>query len=164
MLLEGFNTNRHLISGHLHEAASDFHFKRFIAQTGHRTFTERGDDGSVSSQHFKAPLGTRKFHAIGFAFEYRLFGRYDSYFHTFSFMECKCGGPVSTASPAFRQACAISFLPLAMASSMVPTLRKACSGRSSTSPSRIMLKPRMTSSIGTITPGTPVNFSATVNG
>ena len=58
----------------------------------------------------------------------------------------------------------MSFLPLAIASSIVPTLRNACSGRSSTSPSSIMLNPLIVSSIGTITPFTPVNCSATAKG
>ena len=45
--------------------------------------------------------------------------------------------------------------------SIVPFMKKARSGRSSCLPSRISLKPRMDSVIGTYTPGVPVNCSAT---
>ena len=47
---------------------------------------------------------------------------------------------------------------------MVPTFRNACSGYWSISPLRIILKPRMISAQGTITPGRPVNCSATKKG
>ena len=61
-------------------------------------------------------------------------------------------------------ACSSNCFPFSMASSIVPTFRKACSGRSSTSPSRIIRKPLIVSSMETITPGTPVNCSATEKG
>lgn len=57
-----------------------------------------------------------------------------------------------------------SLLPFSIASSIVPTFRKACSGYSSISPLRIILNPRMVSLKGTITPGSPVNCSATWKG
>ena len=50
-------------------------------------------------------------------------------------------------------ACSSNCFPFSMASSIVPTFRKACSGRSSTSPSRIIRKPLIVSSMETITPG-----------
>ena len=55
-------------------------------------------------------------------------------------------------------------LAFSIASSIVPTLRNACSGYSSISPLRIILNPRIVSLNGTITPGRPVNCSATWNG
>ncbi len=57
-----------------------------------------------------------------------------------------------------------NFLPLAIASSILPTRLKAASGKPSTSPFIIILKPRIVSSIGTKTPFKPVNCSATWKG
>ena len=43
--------------------------------------------------------------------------------------------------------------------SMLPTLKKACSGTWSTSPRQIIWNPSMVSAMETVEPGTPVNFS-----
>ena len=48
-------------------------------------------------------------------------------------------------------------------SSIVPFMKNARSGKSSYLPSRISLKPRTVSAIGTYEPGVPVNCSATVS-
>src|SRR5213079_680360 len=57
-----------------------------------------------------------------------------------------------------------SFFVAATTSSIVPLSRNADSGTSSCWPSRISLKPRIVSAIGTYAPDVPVNCSATWKG
>src|SRR6185437_1793069 len=61
-------------------------------------------------------------------------------------------------------AVALSFSAASTTSSIPPTSRNACSGRSSYLPCRISWKPRIVSSRRTYLPGVPVNTSATWNG
>ena len=135
---------------------ASFHPERstFLGVTAdHRTGSEHRDDGSMAVENLEAAHHTRQVYRIGRAVVERLSRGY--YFYVHGYLEMRRRDYL---------ACERMRLPFSMASSMVPTLRKACSGRWSTSPSIIMLKPRMHSSMGTMTPGTPVNFSATVKG
>ena len=111
--------------------------------------TQRRDNRRMVGQDLELSHRTRHQDALNYSVVFYLLGR--------NYLQLQHNFNSSLLILNYALAASRSLLAFSFASSMVPTFRNACSGRSSTSPSRMALKPLMVSSMGTMTPGRPVN-------
>src|SRR5262249_5245045 len=116
------------------------------AAPGERALLERREKRRVAGQHAELAGEARNRDLVDVGVERRALRREHLELH----------GPY--AASRMRRS------PFATASSMVPTMWNAASGRLSCLPSRISLKPRMVSLSSTYLPSAPVNALATSNG
>ena len=119
---ESVYTNRNSVAVHLYKTAMNiqctfFAVFRYISQ---RTCFQRRYNGCMLHQNSKRAKRTRQCYTIYFACEDFLFRRYNiqmQSFHLYSLLNF------------YFFACSSNFFPFSIASSIVPTFRKAGSGR-----------------------------------
>ena len=133
--LGGLEKQQHLVVMHLEETPA--RRKQILLPIrrpyGNTAGLQRREERRMMEQHLESSLDA------GGAHTYRLRAQY----RTFRVMALQGKGLVKhERTPPYA---AISFLARSMASSIPPTIIKACSGRSSYSPSQMPLNPRMVS-------------------
>src|SRR5262249_43427024 len=139
----GRREHGHALLSHFGEAAADreplLAAGRTVAQ---HASAQRREQRRVARQHAELALAARRHDRVRVGVDHRAAGSHDRETQTHW-------------TPAFMRS------PFSRASSTLPTMRKACSGTSSTLPSRISRKLLIVSGIVTYFPSTPVNCSAT---
>src|SRR5439155_4616149 len=135
----------HLVVRHLDEAAVDGDLRLLAAGLldRHRADAERADERRVAGEEGDVALARAGHDHLRLAGPQDPLGRHQVDLQGHS--PCSC-------------------LALARAASAPPTLRNACSGKSSRSPVHSRSKDSNVSSTGVVTPGRPVNTSATYIG
>src|SRR5438445_8973131 len=142
-------------AGHVQEAAVDGRGQPFASLGGdeQRADPELDQHGGVAGQDAHLAFRPSGHHYGGPARPQLTFGRHDEHVEGRGHR----GGYPSSSSPP-------SSLAFSWASSIPPTMKKACSGKWSYSPWVRALNEAMVSSTGVYFPGLPVNCSPTKNG
>lgn len=141
MLPSDFHTDRHVVLVHLNKASGNLDFRRLFPNAFYTSCTEAGDNRSMVVENFKRTFFSGDGDTFKLTAEERPFGGDNLYlngsFHSVCGVNFRIlhgeGEQAPYAIPPspkhYAWAAPRIFLPLAMASSIVPTLRNACSGR-----------------------------------